>query len=198
MPKKQKSKNATVQNSSKSKSILRVILAATLILIIPLLGNNFVDGWNWTVGEFIFAWIVIVCFGLVYVFVSRKMNNSSYRFAVGIAVVTGFLLFWVNAAVGMIGEDNPANLMYGGVLLIGLVGALIARFQPKVMSLTLFLMALAQMLVPTIAIIIWPPEVVSWSPGVFRVFVLNAFFALLWIGSALLFRRAAHKTNKIK
>jgi hypothetical protein len=28
-------------------------------------------------------------------------------------------------------EDNPANLMYGGVLTVGIFGALLARFQPE-------------------------------------------------------------------
>ena len=36
--------------------------------------------------------------------------------------MAAFLLIWINLAVGIIGsEDNPANLMYGAVLLLGLV-----------------------------------------------------------------------------
>ena len=59
------------------------------------------------------------------------------------------------------------------------------------MALTLFAAALTQMLVPVIALIIWPPPATSWAPGVFGVFALSAFFAMLFVGSALLFRRAS-------
>ena len=56
------------------------------------------------------------------------------------------------------------------------------------MARSLFVMALAQMLVPVIALVIWNPP---FDPGVLPVFVLNGFFAALWFGSALLFRKAA-------
>ncbi len=51
----------------------------------------------------------------------------AYRFAVGVALAAAFLLVWMNLAVGLIGsEDNPANLMYFGVLAVGFIGAIIA------------------------------------------------------------------------
>ena len=60
----------------------------------------------------------------------------------------------MNLAVGIIGtEDNPANLMYGGVLAVGIVGAIIARFQPHGMARALVATALAQALVAVIALI---------------------------------------------
>jgi len=42
-------------------------------------------------------------------------------------------------------------LMYIGVLAVGIIGALIARFQPHGMARALFATALAQMLVAVIA-----------------------------------------------
>ena len=103
-----------------------------------------------------------------------------------------FLLVWVNGAVGIIGsENNDANLMYFGVISIGIIGAIIARLQPLGMARALFVTALAQALVPVIALTIWQPT--SWgAAGVFGVFVLNAFFVMLLVGSALLFKRAAY------
>ena len=118
-------------------------------------------------------------------------RNSEYRIAAGIAVVAAFLLGWINGAVGIIGnDDNPANLMYCGVFAVGIIGAFIARFQPRGMARALFATALAQALVPVIALMI---QVISWgAAGVFGVFVLNAFFVMLFIGSAWMFRRAAN------
>ena len=49
--------------------------------------------------------------------------NKTYRRAFFVGFLGVFLLFWVNGAVGIIGsEDNPANLLYGGVVLTGFVG----------------------------------------------------------------------------
>ena len=77
--------------------------------------------------------------------------------------------------------------MYFGVPIVGIIGAAIARFQPYGMARSLFATALGQAMVPVIALIIWNPQVTSWAP----VFGLNAFFVMLFIGSALLFRKAA-------
>ena len=101
------------------------------------------------------------------------------------------MLLWINGAVGLIGsEDNPANLMYGGVLAVGVIGAVIARLEPLGMARALFATALAQFLVPVVALIIWRTD---FSPGVVPVFGLNFFFVLLFAGSALLFRHAGSK-----
>ena len=93
------------------------------------------------------------------------------------------------SAVGIIGsEDNNANLMYGGVLAVGIVGAIVARFQPHGMARALFATALAQALVAALAL------VAGWgSPGSgpLEIMALNGFFAALWLIAAWLFRKAA-------
>jgi len=127
----------------------------------------------------------------------------AYRSAIAIACVTGFVLLWVNAAAGIIG-DGPINLLYVGVIAVGFIGAVIAGFEPRGMSLALFATAVAQMCVPLIALVLWkagwhallidpsspkPP----FDPGVGPVFALNAVFAIAWVVSGLLFRRAARR-----
>jgi hypothetical protein len=45
--------------------------------------------------------------------------------AFGVSLVAALLILWINLAVGIIGEpDDPANMMYAGVLAVGMVGAL--------------------------------------------------------------------------
>ena len=137
--------------------------------------------------------------------VASKGGTIAYRARRRRCVATAFVLVWINAAVGIIG-DGPVNLMYLGVLAVGFVGAVIARFQPRGMALALFATAVAQMLVPVIALVIWkagwqellidpnsphPP----FHPGIAPVFGLNAVFAMLWVGSAWLFLRAARKAT---
>ena len=127
--------------------------------------------------------------GLTYELVASKGDTIAYRLAVGVAVAASLLLVWVNLAVGLIGnEDNPANLMYIGVLAVLFIGAVISRFQPRGMAHASFATALAQALVPVIALTIWKPRVTS---GVVNVLGVNALFVMLFIGSALLLRRAS-------
>ena len=136
------------------------------------------------------AFIVVYVFAMVRK--ARKPDYSAYKSAVRLALVAAFLLFWVNGAVGTIGsEDEDINLLYSGVYAVGIIGALIARFHPRGMARALFATALAQALVPMIALIV---QATSWgAAGVSGVFVLNAFFVMLFAGSALLFRKAARE-----
>jgi hypothetical protein len=185
--------------------IIRVLLVAAGLLIVPLTASCFVDGWNWGVGGYVFAWVMFASAGLGFTFVAGMGNTIAYKVAIGVACATGFILLWINAAAGIIG-DGPVNLMYLGVLAVGFVGAFIARFQSRGMALALFATAVAQMLVPVIALMIWkagwqdllidpnspnPP----FDPGIAQVFGLNAVFAMMWVGSAWLFLRAAHKAT---
>lgn len=174
-----------MQNLTKRLSVWASIIAA--ILTVPLLAN-----WPWTGSDFVFAVVALFGSALVYELVARQGSTTTYRTAVGLAVATALLLVWINAAVGIIGDgdlDSP-NALYFGMLILGLISAIVSRFQPQGMSRTLFGMAIAQMLVPIIALFIWNPQTTSWAPGVLPVFMLNAGFAVLFAGSALLFRRA--------
>jgi hypothetical protein len=108
-----------------------------------------------------------------------------------LGLAAAFFLIWINGAVGIIGsESNPLNLMYLGVIGIAVVGALIARFRPEGMARALFATAIAQALVPMIALIGNARVILAEPPGALGVFALNSFFVMLFAGSALLFRRA--------
>ncbi|MET0271680.1 MAG: hypothetical protein ABW360_01685 [Phenylobacterium sp.] len=114
---------------------------------------------------------------------ARQTGNGAYRAAVGIAVVTAFILVWVNLAVGIIGgDDDPANLMYGAVLAVGLAGAVAARFRPQGMARALLATALAQALVVVIVLVARPGDP-AW--------ILTMLFIAPWLASAWLFRKAA-------
>jgi hypothetical protein len=110
---------------------------------------------------------------------------TAYRAAAGVAVAAALLLVWMNGAVGT--EDDSPGLMFFGVLVVGTIGAIIARFRPQGMARALFATSLAQALVAVIAMIAWKQY--------FEILILNGFFIALFVGSALLFRRAARKHN---
>jgi hypothetical protein len=175
------------------KHILRIALATGCLLLVPLLGNLFIDGWNWRPRAFAVWGTILFCTGLIYELVAMKGDTSAYRAAVGVACATGLLLFWINVVrlsddSGIIG-DGPVNLMYFGVFAVGFIGAFISRFQPRGMSRALFATAAAQVLVTLIAMI-WLPAI-DFSSGLAPALGLNAFFVALWLGSAWLFQKAA-------
>lgn len=185
-----KRENSSGQHGSRWRVAAWAVVG--LILLLPLVAMQFTQEVNWTVSDFVFAGVLL--FGPLgtYEIAARKTGNTTYRAGVGVALAAGVLLVWVNGAVGVIGsEDNPANLIYGGVLTVGIVSVLIARFQPHGMARALFVTALAQVFAPAIALIagmgatdpIW-----SWE-----VLLLTGFFTALWLTSAGLFRRAARK-----
>jgi hypothetical protein len=141
----------------------------------------------WDLADFVCAGALVASVGVTYELAARRTGNSAYRAAVGVALAAAFSLVWGNLAVGLIGsEDNPANLMYGGVLAVGIIGTIIARFQPDGMARTLVATALTQMVVAVIALIAR-----LGSTG--DIFMLTGFFALLWLISAWLFRKAARE-----
>lgn len=181
-----KSTNIIMQN----KNIIYIVLATAFILLLPLLAMQFTDEVAWSLGDFAVAGVLLIGTGITYELITRKAGNIMYRFAVGVALAAAFILIWANLAVGLIGsEDEPANLMYIGVLAVGIIGTIIARLQPRGMERALFATALAQALVTVIALIAgmyrYPGSSVS------EILNVNGVFIVLWVGSALLFRRAS-------
>lgn len=178
---------------AQNKAILWVAIGTGLLLLIPLIGMLVTEDWNWGILDFVFMGGMIFGTGLAFVLIARQMNNLFYRIAVGMAGVTGFLLLWVNVAVGIIGDDEPANLMYLGVLAVAFFGVILSRFKASGMANALFATAFAHTLVAVIAFIFFPTS----SPGQLGILVINAFFIMLWVGSGLLFRNASADETKI-
>jgi hypothetical protein len=172
--------------SKRRRSRFRVAVwgTAALLLLLPLLAMRFTDEVDWDLADFaIFGAMLAGACG-TYELAARMTGNNAYRAAVGVALAAAFILIWMNLAVGIIGnEDNPANLMYGGVLAVGIIGAVIARFRPHGMARALVATALAQASVAVIALI----------AGSGNTLILTGVFVALWLTSARLFRKAARE-----
>lgn len=127
------------------KNINRVAIGTGLILLIPVV-LTLLAIWHWRPGAFVLAFVLLLGdAGLTYGMVTKKMmSNKAYRFAVGAALAAVFILARMNAVVGGILGDDPANMMYFGVLLVGFIGAVIARLEPQGMSRALFATALVR------------------------------------------------------
>jgi hypothetical protein len=157
---------------------------AAFVLLLPWLAMQLTEEVTWDLADFvIFGGMLVGACG-TYELSARVTGNRAFRAAVGVAVAAAFILVWMNLAVGIIGsEDNPANLMYAGVLAVGAIGAVIARFRPHGMARAMVATALAQALVAVIALI----------TGFGYTLILTGFFVALWLTSARLFRKAARE-----
>ena len=174
----------------KNKRLIGIALGITIILLLLFVVNQISDEVTWDLTDFVFAGALLIGAGLAYELAARKAGHVTYRAAIVVAIATAFFLIWVNLAVGLIGtEDDPANLMYFGVLAVGTIGAYIARLRPHGMARALFATALAHTVVVVIALVAKLGS--PWSgPG--EILISNGVFIWLWIGSALLFRLTRH------
>jgi hypothetical protein len=189
--------NTNIHGGGRRRSLWKApALFAALILSIPLLRSLFVSGWDWDVRVFLLVGAVgtvLFAMGLAFQMVIRNLGTTVYQVAVGVALVTTFVLVWGNF-VQAADDVNPAAMMYLSVPIVGIIGAAVARFRPDGMARALFVTALAQALVLAIALSRNPP-VTSWTAPVWRGFGGNAVFFMLFVGSALLFRKAARQQS---
>lgn len=183
--------------SSIRRQMLLVAAGTAALLLVPLIAMQFTAEVDWSLFDFVFMGALLFGSGLIFVLVTRSTKSVAYKLATGLAVLTSFLVIWINLAVGIIGsEDNPANGLYLGVLIVEGVGALIALFRASRMVYAMFATAFAMFLVPIIAMLIWRPSLEN-PLGILGVLVLNGVLSAMFAGSALLYRRAcsANVTN---
>jgi hypothetical protein len=104
-----------------------------------------------------------------------------------LALVAGFVMGWASM-VHMSESENPAYLVYFGVLAVGGVGAWLARLQPRGMARALFAMAATLAVVGVIAVMLS-----SGAPSgpVWKIGVMHGGFVVLFTASGLLFRHAS-------
>ncbi|MGB9906803.1 MAG: hypothetical protein ACPLRR_05385 [Candidatus Saccharicenans sp.] len=185
-------KSNGVNRLKQNKDILLVILVTTGFLLLAFIMKQVTGIPGWTALDFTVAGIMWFGAGLAYGLVTPKRKDLIYRIAVALAAATGLLLFWSNLAVGLIGsEDEPANLMYFGVLVVAFIGSVISRFEPQGLAVAMWVTAGAQALTVVIAL------VAGWQhlpeSSVVEIIGVNVFFVLLWVASALLYRQAAKR-----
>ena len=162
--------------------------AAALVLLAPLVAMQVTDVVAWSASDFALMAVLLLGVSVPLEWAVRTTGDASYRRAVLLALAGVFFLVWLSLGVGIIGADgDPANVLYGGVLAVGVAGALLARFRARGMARALVATALAQGAVALGALI---AGLGGAEPGPLKIGVLNGLFVGVWLGSAALFRRA--------
>lgn len=151
-----------------------------LLLLAPLVAMQFSDEVDWDETDFIVAGVIFAIVGGFVELAVRASSNWFYRIGAFFAIFSGFIVVWVNLAVGMIGnEDNPVNLLFIVVVLGALAGAILARFRSEEMAHAMFVAGGAQALIAAIFGILGT----DMRGGIF-----SLGLAMLWILSGALFR----------
>ena len=173
-----------------SRNYLRWVAFTAVVLAIPALAMAFnlaipdpgsgADGVNWGPMDFAIVGVLVLGAGLLFEYASSHGESRAHRAAVGIAVLAGLGLIWVNLAVGFMDVES-ANLLYVLVLFVALIGASVGRFAPREASVAMFATAAAHAVVAVIGLL------ADLGPTL----LADAFWVAGWVASALLFRQAS-------
>ena len=174
----------TTHMSQLGKTMLRVALVALGLLMVPLVASQVVEGWSWNAGAYVFVYVLFFGTGMAYVLVAKKMGAWSYKAGVGVALVAGLALGWSNW-VHVADSENPANLAYFSVLAVGVVGAWLARLEPRGLARTLFAMAATLALIAVMLPSGAPPYMAR------NMAIGHGVFVALFTASGLMFRHAS-------
>lgn len=87
----------TVQN----KRLIIIVITIAFLLLIPLIAMKFTDEVNWTLFDFVIAAVLMLGTGLLCELVLRKVNKTSLRIGICVAILAIFLMIWAELAVGI-------------------------------------------------------------------------------------------------
>ncbi|MBL8178840.1 MAG: hypothetical protein JNK48_29475 [Bryobacterales bacterium] len=163
---------------------LRVALVALAVWMVPLVASQFVEDWHWGVGGFARAYVLFFLVGMAIALVARRMGVWSYKAGAGVALAAGFALAW-STMVQVADSGHPERLWYHSVLVVGMVGACLARLKAAGLASTLFAMAATLALIAATLPSGAPPEIAR------RMAIGHGVYVVLFTASGLLFRHAS-------
>lgn len=99
-----------------TRSLFRILLVTGLVLAVPLVANQFIEGEGWSVFDFVFAGTLLMGTGLLYEWGSRKAGTR-------VSAVATAALAAIGGAAVVFGEvdDAPGLVLMGIVFVIGAV-----------------------------------------------------------------------------
>ncbi|MFM8844415.1 MAG: hypothetical protein ACKOGN_00720 [Gammaproteobacteria bacterium] len=157
-------------------------IAAGGLLLLPAVAMVLGDEVHWGPLDFtLLAALLAALCGAIDV-ASRYSLSRSYRAGVAVAAIGMFLMVFANIAVGIVGnEDNPLNLIFLLIPVLGIAGSVFTRFRATGMARSLEIMAVVQ---AGVLLLAWPG---AKTVGLLAM----AFFVALWLLAARLLRAAA-------
>ena len=159
---------------------------AAALLSVPFFAMRFTSEVKWTASDFLVmgTLLAVVC-GIIEL-AARRGGNAAYKLGVIAAVGGGFLIVWINLAVGH--EHAPYDYPFYLALLVGLVGSAIARLRPKGMMAAMLATAAALVVALRFAMV---HEADAEGGNLLVTAVASAAIAMPFLIAAWLFRRAS-------
>lgn len=86
-----------------NKRLVGLVLAAVILLLVPLIAMQYTNEVNWSLFDFIVAGLLLLGTGLICEFVMRKTKQIGYQIAICAAVLAALFFIWAELAVGIFG-----------------------------------------------------------------------------------------------
>ena len=88
----------------KKKNIILSVLAAELVLLIPLIAMQLSDGWDWGVADFIIVGSLLAGVGFGAQLIIHGVKHNPRQVVIGVALAVAMVLTWIELAVGIFGS----------------------------------------------------------------------------------------------
>jgi hypothetical protein len=154
------------------------------LLLTPAVMMQISDEWNWDIGSFLAAGVILGGTGLLYELAERASGSWAYRAGVAVALVSSFLFVW-----STIVRDDDTGQGFFLIILAAAVGGAAAWFKPAGMARTMLGVAVMQLLWGIA--VATAPSTADNPRGPMWMLLYSGFFVVLWLVSAGLFRKAA-------
>jgi hypothetical protein len=149
--------------------------AAGLLMFPAIAMQLGAEGVHWTGSDFVVMGLLLGSCCAAYEVATRMSGNTLYRLGFAVAILLGFLLVWINLAVGIIGgEANPPTWCSPACSLVGWSAHCSVGCGRRGMARAMVATGIAQLLAGGYALALG-----SMEGG-----MLSAAFAALWFTSA--------------
>ncbi len=88
----------------KKEYVIKSILAAELLLLVPLIGMQVSDDWDWGIGDFIIVGVLLAGLGVGVQMILTGLKKNKRQAVYGLLLAIAMILIWVEIAVGLFGS----------------------------------------------------------------------------------------------
>lgn len=85
----------------KKQQIIRSILVAELVLLVPLIAMQFSDEWDWGPLDFVVVGVLLAGVGVDGQMIINGMKNNYRQVFAGLVLALAMVVIWVELAVGI-------------------------------------------------------------------------------------------------